>query len=136
MKTLYDLMLQVSRHLTGQNVNLILADKKSIGAAGVVSKNLAGRVVISLANDAFQSGSDEDLYCLLHEIAHAKLHGQKFKRSNPLQLPAWKTPNPLLESEAETQAKAWLNWSEKHAISSLENGLSGFENKLYALLKY
>lgn len=135
MKTLYDLMLDVARHLTGRDIELNFTNRKSLGALGCARTDFSGKSVIDLATDAFPTCSGEDCYLFLHELAHISLH--KFKHTDTTRPPE---PNPKINKPLETQAdklaRTWERWAIQHAESSIKNGRSVLENRLTALLQY
>jgi hypothetical protein len=146
--TLHGLMLNVGRRLVGQPVELQYTKRSRLKSGGCCRVNPKGKIIIDLA-DGLPTLDDGNLMIFLHELAHARLHSQKFGRSDTDQAPDWNTyqdegqknkaiaaRRALMELQADTLARSWANWAERHAKTILDNGRSNLENRLVALLRY
>ena len=129
MRTVYDLMCDVARHLTGKVVRVRMV--RPDDADGMAWCDELGRLTIDISPDL----SDETmLYVFLHELGH--IRHQKFipsseavVRSSPILTTA---SQKVREDQADTQAKVWIEYGRRHRDLSLPD----YEGILTALLTY
>jgi Zn-dependent peptidase ImmA (M78 family) len=138
MKSLFDLFAAVGEHLSGRRIVLRFQQPSSRDADGMLTRLDNGRALIDVNPRATD---DRQLYCFLHELAHAKLHwnelgtmdeGKATARLLHDPTPASKE-YPRQESQADTLANEWLRYAEIHYHKYYPG--SELECKLWALLE-
>jgi len=134
--TVYDLMAMVAKRLVGRDVELRFTPAAELKAGGCVRVGADGHRVVELATD--HGGAwDGDMHAFLHELAHARFHAPKFKRSDTGRPPRWREPalktkrTILQEAQADTMARYWLKWADEHRQDI--PGATDYENRLWAL---
>lgn len=109
-------MQQAARVLTGKNPVIRIQRPAYSRADGCTFKGTDGRIYVDLSPALIGNGKLVDV--LLHELAHVKLHADRYTPSDPGATPASVqtiNPSPLQaaamqqqEHEAETLAAQWL----------------------------
>jgi len=130
VKTVYDLMCEVARHLTGKAVRVRIT--RPDDAYGLAWCDELGRSTIDISPDLTD---DQMIYVFLHELGH--IRHQKFTpvaedvmaRSS---LPLAKASYQAREGQADRQAKDWLEYGKRYRDRSLPD----LEGILTALLTY
>jgi len=130
MRTAYDLMCVVARHLTGKSVRVRLTRPDDFD--GLAWCDELGRSTIDVSPDL----SDKNMmYVFLHELAHIRHHTyipltETVMRSTPEDITS---PSYIRrEDQADRQAKDWLEYGEKYQ----DHDLPYLEGILTALLTY
>jgi len=130
MKTVYDLMLAVARHLTGKEVRVRMT--KPEDSDGLCWTDEERGLTIDISPYL----SDETLaYVFIHEMAHAKLHNFRPVAEAVMRATQESEEEDSYirrEVEADSQALAWLRYAGKYRNKSLDY----FEGMLWALLRY
>jgi hypothetical protein len=129
MQSEYDLMVRVARHLAREPV--IVRMTKPEGLDGLCWRDDRGRLRV----DVNPGLSDETMmYVFCHELGHS-LH-DNFRPATEAVMkatPLSKTPiQAVREDRADSQARAWMEYGERHRDKSLDY----YESMLWALLTY
>jgi len=115
---LWLLMQLASQYIAGKPCVLKRRDPASIGAVGLTTVNMQGVPIVTLMPSLQDEGDQVLLETYLHELAHVRLHSGMIRRTNTdMQPPNSKEtpPSPReYENEANDQAKAWLEYGERH----------------------
>jgi hypothetical protein len=130
MKTVYELMVSVARHLSGKSVRVRMT--KPEGSDGLCWMDEERWLTIDISPYL----DDETIaYILMHEISHAKHHNFiPVTEAVMLATPVDREDacHKSRETEADSQALVWLKYAEKHRDRSLDY----LEGMLWALLNY
>ena len=137
MNSIADLMAAVASRLAGDlHLRVIFRDPAYRGADGCFYKSADGKKIIELKP---YLDADRSLWVLLHECAHARLHGGDLVNKDVSAKPSGSMAIgahdviPENESAADQLARKWLSWARDHA--NYEPGVSELEALLWALLK-
>ena len=130
MRTVYDLMCVVARHLTGKAVRVRMT--KPVGGHGMTWCDELGRLTVDISPDLSHS---QTLYVFLHELGHC-LHHNFIPVTEEVmsRTPENKTSvgYSLREDHADIQAKTWLEYGQRYR----DHTLPEVEGVLTALLTY
>ena len=115
---LWLLMQLAAPYIAGKPCILKRRDPASINAAGLTTVSMKGIPIVTLMPSLQDEGDQVLLKTYLHELAHVRLHSGMIRRTNTdMQPPNSKEtpPSPReYENEANDQAKAWLEYGERH----------------------
>ncbi len=115
---LWLLMQLAAPYIAGKPCILKRRDPASRDAAGLTTVNMQGVPIVTLMPSLQDEGDQVLLKTYLHELAHVRLHSGMIRRTNTdMQPPNSKEtpPSPReYENEANDQAKAWLEYGERH----------------------
>jgi len=129
MRTVYDLMCVVARHLTGKLVRVRM--NRPEGYDGLAWCDELGRLTIDVSPDLSEKTM---MYVFLHELGHIRHHTyiplpESVAMSSPVDTSA---SYMRREDEADAQAKVWMEYGRRHRDLSLPD----YEGILTALLTY
>ena len=130
MRTVYDLMCHVARHLTGKAVRVRMT--KPEGTDGLAWCDELGRLTIDIRPDL---PDDLMMYAFLHELGHLRHHNfipSTEKVVTSATLATHKASYQVKEDQADVQAKTWLQYGKRHR----DHDLPEFQGILTALFTY